>query len=439
MQMQIPALFLRLTVILLVSATGALASLSALAAERIRLLERIVAVVNDEVITQDELERRLELVKKQLARQGTELPDSEALRRQILERLIMDRIQVQYAKQTGLKIDDFQLDQALRTIAEQNHMTLAQFREVLARDGVDYADFREEIRKEMTIARLREREVDNRIAVSEGEIDNFLATQATQVSAGEYAVSHILVRVPEQATTEQIQARRARAEAALAELRAGKPFAQVAAVYSDAPDALQGGFLGWRPLSQLPELFAEAVTKLQPGEVSTLLRSPNGFHIVRLDDRRGPGAPVQITQTRVRHILVRPSETVSEDEARNRLLQLRERIVNGADFAELARLHSEDPSASQGGDLGWVSPGDTVPQFERAMESLKPGEISEPVKTPLGWHLIQVLERRTGNLTKERERILARQAIKARKADEAYEEWLRQLRDQAYVEYRLEG
>ncbi|MGN2392842.1 peptidylprolyl isomerase [Pelomicrobium sp. G1] len=433
--MAIPTLFLALAVFTATFAAGP----PALGAERIQLLDRIVAVVNEEVITQDELDRRLELVKKQLARQGTALPDSEALRRQILERLIMDRIQVQYARQTGLRIDDFQLDRAIAAIAEQNRMTVAQFREVLARDGVDYADFREEIRKEMILARLREREIDSRIAVSEGEIDNFLATQATQITGGEYAVSHILVRVPEQATSGEIQARRARAEAALAELKTGKPFAQVAAVYSDAPDALQGGYLGWRPLSRLPELFAEAVVKLNPGEVSDILRSPNGFHILRLEDRRGPGAPAQVTQTRVRHILVRPGETLSEDEARNRLLQLRERIVNGADFAELARLHSEDPSASQGGDLGWVSPGDTVPAFERTMESLQPGEVSEPVKTPLGWHLIQVLERRTGDMTKERERVLARQSIKARKADEAYEEWLRQLRDQAYVEVRLEG
>ncbi len=433
--MGIPTLFLAVAVL-----TAAFAAAPpALGAGRIQLLDRIVAVVNEEVITQDELDRRLELVKKQLARQGTALPESEALTRQLLERLIMDRILLQYARQTGLRIDDFQLDRAIAAIAEQNRMTLAQFREVLARDGVDYADFREEIRKEMILARLREREIDSRITVSEGEIDNFLATQATQITGGEYAVSHILVRVPEQATSSEIQARRARAEEALTELKAGKPFAQVAAVYSDAPDALQGGYLGWRPLSRLPELFADAVVKLNPGEVSEILRSPNGFHILRLEDRRGPGAPVQVTQTRVRHILLRPGETLSEDEARNRLLQLRERIVNGADFAELARLHSEDPSASQGGDLGWVSPGDTVPAFERAMDNLRPGEVSEPVKTPLGWHLIQVLERRTGEMTKERERVLARQSIKARKADEAYEEWLRQLRDQAYVEIRLEG
>jgi peptidyl-prolyl cis-trans isomerase SurA len=433
--MAIPALFLAVAVLTAAFAAGP----PALGAERIQLLDRIVAVVNEEVITQEELDRRLELVKKQLARQGTALPDSEALRRQILERLIMDRIQLQYARQTGLRIDDFQLDRAIAAIAEQNRVTVAQFREVLARDGVDYTNFREEIRKEMILARLREREIDSRITVSEGEIDNFLATQATQITGGEYAVSHILVRVPEQATSGEIQARRARAEAALAELKAGMPFSQVAAVYSDAPDALQGGFLGWRPLSRLPELFAEVVVKLNPGEVSEVLRSANGFHILRLEDRRGPGTPAQVTQTHVRHILVRPGEALSEDEARNRLLQLRERIVNGADFAELARLHSEDPSASQGGDLGWVSPGDTVPAFERVMESLQPGEVSEPVKTPLGWHLIQVLERRTGDMTKERERVLARQSIKARKADEAYEEWLRQLRDQAYVEVRLEG
>ena len=403
-----------------------------------QLVDRIVAVVNTEVITQFDLNDRMHIVLQQLKKRGTPLPPREVLEKQMLERMITDRVQLQFAKETGIRVDDLQLDKTLQRIAQENNLTPEAFRATLEKDGVNFSKFREEIRDEIILSRLREREVDNRINVSEGEVENFLSAHAAQTGGeDEFNLVHILVRVPEQASPEQVQARRAHAEKALSEL--GKAdFAQVAASYSDAPDALQGGALGWRTASRLPPLFLEAVSAMQPGETSAVLRSPNGFHILRLLDKRSKGGALIVQKTHARHILIKTSEIVSETDARNRLLQLKERLDNGADFAELARLHSEDGSASKGGDLGWVSPGDLVPEFERAMNALKPGEISAPVRSPFGWHLIQVLERRAEDVSKERQNLMARQEIRARKADEAYENWLRQLRDQAFVEYRLE-
>lgn len=399
--------------------------------------DRIIAVVNDEVITLNELNSRLALVQRQLRQQGTEIPPRDVLEKHVLERLIIDRVQIQFARETGLRVDDAQLDQTLARIADSNRMDLAQFRASLERDGVPWAKFREDIRDEVTISRIKEREVDSKIVVSEGEIDNFLGT-AGAMGSEEFNLAHILLRVPEQAKPELLARLQARAEDILAQLRRGADFAHLAASYSDAPDGLSGGQLGWRPLDRLPALFAEAVPKLKPGEVSDVLRSPAGFHILKLLDRRGGAITAQpVEQTHARHILIKTSELVSEADAKRRLVGLRDRITHGTDFAELARLHSNDLSAAKGGDLGWLSPGDTVPEFERAMNALKPGEVSEPVKSPFGWHLIQVMERRMDS-SKERVRQSARMALRERKVDEAYQDWLRQMRDRAYVEYRLE-
>jgi peptidyl-prolyl cis-trans isomerase SurA len=352
--------------------------------------------------------------------------------------MISQKTQLQFAKDSGIRIDDAVLDKTVARIASENKLTLPALRAALEKDGVSYDRFRDELRKEITIARLREREVDSKIVVTEPEIDAFLQTRQDVLGHNdEYNLGHILVRVPEQASPEQIQSRQTRAEEALAQLKQGVDFGQVAATYSDAPEGLKGGMLGWREASRLPGLFLDAVKGLRVGEVSGLLRSPNGFHILKLIDQRG-AAPVIVQQTHARHILIRTNEIISESEARNRLLGLRERIVNGEDFAELARLQSQDASASKGGDLGWISPGDTVPDFERAMNQLKVNEVSQPVKTEFGWHLIQVLGRRDEDMSKERLRLTARQALRARKSDEAYQEWLRQLRDKAYVEYRTE-
>lgn len=402
-------------------------------------LDRIVAVVNSDVITQLELNERLNLVIQQLQKQGTPLPPRDVLEKQLLERLVMDRVQLQFAQETGVKVDDAQLENSLQRIAQENKMSLEQFRAALEKDGIDYSKFREDIRREFIMSRLREREVDNRITVSDGEVENYLNSRSEiQGGGNEFNLAHILIRVPEQASPEQLQKFKMRAQQALEELHAGKDFRQVAASYSDAADALQGGVLGWRPAGQLPTLFVDALEVLKTGEASPVLRSPNGFHILKLLDKRGKDAPFVVQQTHARHILIKVNEVMSEQEARNRALQIKERLDNGADFAELARLHSEDGSASRGGDLGWLSPGDTVPEFERAMNALKPGTLSGPVRSPFGWHLIQVLERRDEDVSKERKRLQARQEIRARKADESYQEWLRQLRDRAYVEYRLE-
>jgi peptidyl-prolyl cis-trans isomerase SurA len=418
---------------------GTLSLAAETASARVTTLDRIVAVVNGDVVTQLELNGRLNMVIQQLQKQGTPLPPREVLEKQLLERIIMDRVQLQFAQETGLKVDDAQLDKTLQRIAQENNLSQAQFRAALEKDGIDFGKFREDIRKEVIMARLREREVDNRIAVSDGEVDNYLNSRSEALGGGnEFNLAHILIRVPEQASPEQLQKFKARTQQALEELQAGKDFRQVAASYSDAADALQGGVLGWRAAGQLPALFVETLETLKTGEASPVLRSPNGFHILKLLDKRGKDAPFVVQQTRARHILIKVNEVMSEQDARNRALQIKERLDNGADFAELARLHSEDGSASRGGELNWLSPGDTVPEFERAMNALKPGALSEPVRSPFGWHLIQVQERRDEDVSKERRRLQARQEIRTRKADESYQEWLRQLRDRAYVEYRLE-
>ena len=318
-------------------------------------------------------------------------------------------------------------------------MSVADFRKALERDGINYTRFREDIRNEILIARLREKDVDNAIVVTDAEVETELAREAHEASADvEYQLSHILVAVPPQATADQIEARRRRALEALQALRGGANFGQIAAQYSDAPDALQGGSLGWRAAGRLPTLFTDVLKRMKPGDVSDILRSPNGFHIVKLLDTRSKAAAAGIEQTHVRHILLRARDGLSEAEARDKLAKLREKILAGADFAEVARQNSEDSSASKGGDLGWIAPGDTVPEFERVMNSLKPGEVSQPFQTPFGWHIAQVIERRSEALSEERRKAAARQAIRARKADEAYQDWLRQQRDRAFVENRYD-
>jgi peptidyl-prolyl cis-trans isomerase SurA len=310
---------------------------------------------------------------------------------------------------------------------------------LLEQDGITWAKFREDIRNQVVMSRLREREIEGSISVTEAEVDTQLALEAREATTNqEFRLAHILVLVPEQATSQQVETRRRRAMQALSELRKGAEFAQVSAQFSDAPDALQGGSLGWREANRLPSIFVEAINALKPGEVSDILKSPNGFHIVKLLDRRGKNAVPTVQQTRARHILLKNSPTLTEEEARTRLTRLRERIIGGADFAELAKVHSDDPSNAKGGDLGWISPGDTVPEFERVLNQLRDNELSQPFQSPFGWHIVQVQERRSEGLSEERRRAVARNAIRLRKADEAYTDWLRQTRDRAFVEMRLE-
>ncbi|WP_079436906.1 peptidylprolyl isomerase [Zoogloea sp. LCSB751] len=405
-------------------------------------VDRIVAVVNSEVITLSDLRQRVDQVTRQLSRQGTALPPADVLQKQVLERQIMERLQIQLANETSLRVDDVTLDRAIGRIADNNKLSMTDFRKALEKDGVSWDRFREEIRNEILISRVREREVESRIVISDAEVSNFLIHPENVVGQQEFNLAHILIRTPEGATPEQLARVRARAEDVAARIARGEAFDKLAASFSDAPDALTGGNLGWRSAERLPSLFAEAVTNLKPGETTRILRSAAGFHIVRVVDRRGgseAAAPTQVQQTHARHILVKTSEVVSDAEARRRLADLRERVVQGgASFADLAKVHSADLSASKGGDLGWIYPGDTVPEFEQAMDALKPGEISQPVQSPFGWHLIQVEERRTQDVSEDRKRAAARNALRERKMDEAYQDWLRQLRDRAYVEYRTE-
>lgn len=401
-------------------------------------VDRIVAVVNDEVITLYELRARLEAAKAQLQKSGVTLPPKDALEAQMLERMVIDKVQLQLARETGLRVDDAQLEQALQRIAANNKLSPAQFRALLEKDGIAYASFREDIRGEMMIARLREREVEGRIFVSESEVDNYLTNAAAGGGSGEeYQLAHILLRAPESASPEQIQKLRAKAEQILGSLDKGEDFAQLAAAYSDAPDGLKGGNLGWRSADRLPAMFAEASAKLSVGEVTPVLRSSNGFHLIKLLAKRGGGSLPAVQQTHARHILIKVNEVVSENEARHKLEALAERVRHGESFAQLAKLFSQDGSAAKGGDLGWIYPGDTVPEFERAMNALAPGEVSSPIQSPFGFHLIEVIERRLQDVSSDRQRAAARQVLRERKRDEVYQDWLRQARDRAYVELRL--
>lgn len=401
--------------------------------------DRVIAVVNNEAITQYELRERVEAAENNLKRQGTPTPSAKELSRQVLERLIMDRLQMQTAAELGMKVGDAELDAAMRRIAENNKLTLDEFKARLEQDHIPWAKFREEIRQQITLSRLRDREVNSRITVSDAEIDNYLASAEARGDNAEYLLSHIIVRVPEQAGPEQIASIRARIEEARQRLLQGEDFAKVAAAYSDAPDALSGGNLGVRTLNRLPGLYAEAVAKLQPGEVSDILRSAAGFHLIKLFDKRGGKLAVKNTkQTHARHILIKVNELVSDAEAKRKIEEIKAQLDQGASFAELAKKYSNDGSAANGGDLGWLDQGATVPEFEQAMDALPLHQVSAPVHTPFGWHLIEVEERRVKQGDQEQLRMAARQALRERKSDEAYEDWLRQLRDKAYVEYRLE-
>jgi peptidyl-prolyl cis-trans isomerase SurA len=409
-----------------------------------RTLDRIVAVVNEEVVTAKELQLRLAVAEQQLKRQNIALPAREVLQRQVLERIIIDRAQVQLARETGVRVDDATVNATVARIAEQNRLALPQFRARLESEGVSFARFREDVRDDIIMTRLRDREVDSRIQITEAEVENFLAEQAgVEAGAIEYNIAQILLRVPDNAGTDRIEVLRKQAEDLAAQARTGADFARLAASYSAAPEALKGGELGWRSAERLPTLFVDAVKNLKPGQIAPIVRSPGGFHVLKLAGSRNAVesriATGPLQQTRARHILLRVSDLTPEPELRRRLLDLRERATKGGqDFGSLARLHSLDQSSTRGGELGWLYPGDTVPEFERAMDALKPGEISEPVQSPFGWHLIQVLERRTDESPVERNRLAARMALRERKSDEAYQEWLRQLRDRTYVELRLD-
>lgn len=422
---------LRLILLLILALSG----LATSAAE----LDRIIAVVDDDVVMRSELDQMLTRVRNELRGKGAQMPPTAVLERQVMERLILDKIQIQLAEQTGVEVTEENLDRAIDDIANRNKLSLDQFKEILRSEGFEFERFREDIRREILLSKLRREEVDRRIQASEREIENELrnATQDT-TSGDEYHIAHILIEVPPNADDDARRAANEKAREAVQRLAEGAEFGDVALSMSDAQDALEKGDLGWRKIEEIPSLFADTVRTLSVGAHSDLIRSPNGFHLVQLIGKRG-GEQVMVEQTRVRHILITPNELVDDQSALDRLRQLRLRLESGDDFSTLARTHSDDRgSALQGGDLGWVSPGQMVPEFEEVMTATEKEQLSAPFRTEFGWHILQVLDRRTYDGTDEVRRAKAREAIIARKREEAYQEWQRRLRDEAYVELRIE-
>jgi peptidyl-prolyl cis-trans isomerase SurA len=400
-------------------------------------MDRIVAVVNNEVLLESELVDMEQTVRQQLRQRNAAMPPSDVLRKQVMERLILQRVQLQKADSIGIRVGDDALNAALKQIAENNKITLREFRDVLAKDGYDFADFRDSIREEMIISRLRKSQVEDRVVVSDREIDTYLTTQAVQGgSETSYHLLHMLINVPEAASPEQVQTAQAKLDNILSLLNAGGDFSEVASGYSDGQNALEGGDLGWRKKGELPSLFSDVVPNLAVGEVSKPLRSGSGYHLVMVKDKKSEETHL-VKQTLASHILIKTNELTTDNDAEKRLEQLRERVLNGDDFSELARAHSDDTgSAIAGGSLGWSSPGAMVPEFEEKMNELPIGGVSEVFKSRFGWHLIKIDDRREQNMAEEFKRNKARAEIRQRKIEEDLESWLRELRDESYVEYR---
>ncbi len=406
--------------------------------ERGRLLDGIAAVVNDGVVLKSELDAETRRIVQRLQAAGQPVPPPAQLVPQVLERLVVQRIQLQRAERVGIRISDETLNAALANIAERNGVTLDRLPEVLAAEGIDYGTYRSELRNQLAVEQLRQRDVISRISVSPRELEEYLERQEGRKFANqEFEISHILVSVSPTATQKEIAAAKARIEALYRRAQAGEDFAQLAIANSDAQNALEGGKLGWRKGSELPTIFATVVPGLQPGQVSEPIRSNSGFHLVRLDDRRG-GEPVLEKQVHARHILMTTNEVLDDEAVRQKLLEVRSQIIGGDDFGAVAKVLSEDPgSAVDGGDMGWTNPKVFVPEFREQIEKLPIGVISEPFKTPFGWHIVQVLERRVEDTTEEVARQQAINAIRNSKLGEESELWARRLRDEAYVDYRL--
>ena len=414
------------------------------ASSNANVIDAIRVVVNDEVITRNEVRDRVGQIVQRLRAQNAQLPPLADIERQVIEAMIVERAQIQLAKEMGVRVDDRMLDGAIARIAEGQKMSVQDMRNQMEKEGLTFAQFREEIRNEIMLQRLREHEVDSKIQVSDAEIDTYLAAEkAAAAERVEMDIAQILVGIPANATPEQIAARRARADEVMRQLRTGADFAKIAATYSDAPDALKGGAIGWRDPDRLPPLISDQLRKLSPGQVTPVIKSNTGFHIVKLNDKRSLAQePEQavVQQTRARHILIKPTPAMPAAQVKAKLAELRAKIVaKSATFEDLARQNGQDATAAKGGDLGWLQPGDVVPEFETAMNALKPGEVSDVVESPFGFHLIEVLERKSEDQTKERERLRARNVIRERKLGEAVEDWAREVRDRAYVEYREEA
>jgi peptidyl-prolyl cis-trans isomerase SurA len=405
-----------------------------------RSADYIVAVVNSEPITNNEVRNRVLRFEQQLSQRGGAMPPRQELADQVLERLISERAQVQLAKENGIKIEESALDAAVANVARQNQISLEELRRRLDAEGIAYSQFRDGLRDEMLLARVREREVEGRVSISETELDRYIREQqdTPDASAQEINVAQILVAVPEAASPAQLRALQTRAERAMQRVRGGEDFAKVAREMSEAPDSASGGLIGMRSVDRYPPLFVDATKDLKIGDVAGPVRSGAGFHVLKLVDKRSAsGANYSVTQSRARHILLRTSAQMSESAARERLTKLRARIATGQiDFAAAARENSQDGSAKDGGDLGWANPGQFVPEFEEVMNRLANGQISEPLVSRFGVHLVQLVERRQNTLSPREQRELARNALKEKKAEEAFTTWAQDVRARAYVEMR---
>jgi len=481
----------RLWAFLLISAMGALSAGTAMAARAAKpnepaqaqssqqFVDGIAAIVNKQVITLQQVNVQAQEAREQLTRQRIPVPDYGVLQKQVLQRMITEELARQEADRLGIRVTDAQAEHALQTIAQRNRLSVPQLRQEVEKTGVKWDAYLKNLRQEVRMDLLRQRTVDSTIHISDAEIDAFLKSQGQQIAAGPQpgqaqppapagpaeqagpavlGLAQILVAVPEGASTARVQELRKKAEGLLAKVRGGADFAGVAAASSDGPQALDGGDMGVRPIEGWPELFINATKGLQAGQISGILQSGNGFHILKVTTRGPTGrqraaapqppsaapqlpvqqGPMMVTQTHARHILIKTTKVMSDDKARARLEQLRQRIINGESFEDLAKRNSEDATAPQGGDLGWLTPGETVPAFEQAMNALEPNQISEPVKSQFGWHLIQVLERRSKNMENEFKRMQARQILFERRVEPAFEDWLNQLRGQAYIDNRLD-
>ncbi len=398
-------------------------------------LDRIVAIVNNNVITESQLEQRILLIKEQMERGNVPIPSNKVLRHQVLQRMIDGSLQLQIADRLKLKVDNATLNKAIASIAQQNKMSISAFKKALESDGIRYSDFRKEIRDEILISRAQQRAVEPHIKVTPQEVNTFLKTYKSQENKNQgYHLRDILITLPDSPSPDEVKTARQQAQSLMTQLKNGANFQKLAVSESSGQEALQGGDLGWRNIARLPSVFADKVAKMKPGQVAGPIRTANGFHIIKLVGVRNNVKHHIITQTKVRHILMRPDAVTSNQQVKQKLEKIRQQIENGASYSAMAKKYSEDPgSATSGGDLGWVDPGDLVPPFEAAMNKLPIGKVSQPVHSQFGWHLIQVLHRRKKDVTKTYQKEQIEKFITKRKFDEAINAWIKQLRSESYI------
>jgi peptidyl-prolyl cis-trans isomerase SurA len=403
------------------------------------LLDRVAAVVNDGIVLRSDVERQIQVISDRIQQQGQQLPPRNVLRQQVLERLVLQELQMQRADRLGIKVSDEQVNQALTEVASRNKIKFSDLPAALEAQGLNYRDYRDEIRREMTMQALRQRDVIARVYVSPREVEQCITKRKASPNAdNEYNLAHILVAIPGTADEKQIAERTSRAQAVYERAKKSEDFGQLALTYSDSGTALEGGALGWRKTSQLPSFVADIIPTLRAGDVTEPIRTPSGLHIFKVLEVRSGEGPAMVQQVHARHILMKPNEVEDDQTVRQKLVRIRERVMNGESFEAIASVTSEDPgSAAAGGDLGWTAPGSFVPEFEKQLDALKDNEMSEPFKTQYGWHLVQLLGRRTYDASEDMTRNRCVSQLREARADEETEIWLRRLRDEAFVDYRM--